>query len=45
MTTEKLLLLAFEAADEVGVSEEDDDNQRTEEESVTPFALKKSNST
>ena len=40
VTTEKLLLLAFEAADEVGVSEEDIDNQHTEEESVTPFTPK-----
>ena len=40
VTTEKLLLLAFEAADEVGVSEEDIDNQNTEEESVTPFTPK-----
>lgn len=40
VTTEKLLLLAFEAADEVGVSEEDIDYQHTEEESVTPFTPK-----
>ena len=40
VTTEKLLLLAFEAADEVGVSEEDIDNQHTEEESVNPFTPK-----
>ena len=40
VTTEKLLLLAFEAADEVGVSEEDIDNQHTEEESVSPFTPK-----
>ncbi|MDC9428687.1 hypothetical protein PSM47_18300 [Clostridioides difficile] len=35
--TEKMLLLAFEAVEEAGVSEEDVDNQHTEEESVTPF--------
>ena len=40
VTTEKLLLLAFEAADEVGVSEEDIDNQHTEEENVSPFTPK-----
>lgn len=42
MTTEKLLLLAFEAVEEAGVSEEDIDNQHTEEESVSPLLLKKS---
>lgn len=40
VTTEKLLLLAFEAAEEAGVSEEDIDNQHTEEESVNPFTPK-----
>ena len=40
VTTEKLLLLAFEAAAEAGVSEEDIDNQHTEEENVTPFTPK-----
>lgn len=40
VTTEKLLLLAFEAVEEAGVSEEDVDNQHTEEESVTPFTPK-----
>ena len=40
MTTEKLLLLAFEAVEEAGVSEEDIDNQHTEEESVSPFTPK-----
>ncbi|HCM9596429.1 hypothetical protein [Enterobacter bugandensis] len=40
VTTEKLLLLAFEAVEEVGVSEEDIDNQHTEEESVSPFTPK-----
>ena len=40
VTTEKLLLLAFEAVDEAGVTEEDIDNQHTEEESVTPFTPK-----
>ncbi len=38
--TEKLLLLAFEAAEEAGVSEDDIDNQHTEEESATPFTPK-----
>ena len=38
--TEKLLLLAFEAVEEAGVSEEDIDNQHTEEESVSPFTPK-----
>lgn len=37
VTTEKLLLLAFEAVEEAGVTEEDIDNQHTEEENVTPF--------
>ncbi|MGK0702031.1 hypothetical protein ACSFCW_00790 [Yokenella regensburgei] len=32
--TEKLLLLAFEAAAEAGVSEEDVDSQHTEEETL-----------
>ena len=40
VTTEKLLLLAFEAGEEVGVSEEDIDNQHTEEDSVSPFTTK-----
>ena len=40
VTTEKLLLLAFEAVEEAGVTEEDIDNQHTEEESVTPFTPK-----
>ena len=40
VTTEKLLLLAFEAVEEAGVSEEDIDNQHTEEESVSPFTPK-----
>ena len=43
VTTEKLLLLAFEAAEEAGVSEEDIDNQHTEEESestITPKEIK-----
>ncbi len=40
VTTEKLLLLAFEAVEEAGVTEEDIDNQHTEEENVTPFTLK-----
>lgn len=39
-TTEKLLLLAFEAMDEAGVSEEDVDSQYTEEEIVSPFTPK-----
>ena len=38
--TEKLLLLAFEAVEEAGVSEEDIDNQHTEEENVSPFTPK-----
>ncbi|KFC08621.1 hypothetical protein GTGU_01311 [Trabulsiella guamensis ATCC 49490] len=37
--TEKLLLLAFEAAEEAGVSEDDVDSQHTEED-VTPFTPK-----
>ncbi|WP_061708242.1 hypothetical protein [Pseudenterobacter timonensis] len=37
VTTEKLLLLAFEAAEEAGVSEEEIDNQHTEEENILPF--------
>ena len=40
VATEKLLLLAFEAVEEAGVSEEDIDNQHTEEESVSPFTPK-----
>ena len=40
VTTEKLLLLAFEAVEEAGVTEEDIDNQHTEEENVTPFTSK-----
>ena len=40
VTTEKLLLLAFEAVEEAGVSEEDIDNQHTEEENVSPFTPK-----
>ncbi|MCU6663169.1 MAG: hypothetical protein WAK61_02515 [Leclercia sp.] len=40
VTTEKLLLLAFAAAEEAGVTEEDIDNQHTEEENVTPFTPK-----
>lgn len=40
VTTEKLLLLAFEAAEEAGVSEEEIDNQHTEEENVLPFTPK-----
>ncbi|WP_342321846.1 hypothetical protein AAEY27_16560 [Kosakonia sp. BYX6] len=38
--TQKLLLLAFEAVEEAGVSEEDIDNQHTEEESSVPFTPK-----
>ncbi|MEQ4453378.1 hypothetical protein ACFX4S_06610 [Kosakonia sp. YIM B13605] len=38
--TEKLLLLAFQAAEEAGVSEDDIDNQHTEEESSTPLTPK-----
>ncbi|MFW0766061.1 hypothetical protein QMG90_16285 [Trabulsiella odontotermitis] len=37
--TEKLLLLAFEAAEEAGVSEDDVDSQHIEED-VTPFTPK-----
>lgn len=37
--TERLLQLAFESAEEVGVSEEDVDSQHTEEE-VTPLTPK-----
>lgn len=37
--TEKLLLSAFELADDVDVSEDDIDSQHTEEE-VTPFTPK-----
>ncbi|WP_054180446.1 hypothetical protein [Trabulsiella odontotermitis] len=37
--TEKLLLLAFDAAEEAGVSEDDVDSQHTEED-VTPFTPK-----
>ncbi len=40
VTTEKLLMLAFEAVEEAGVTEEDIDNQHTEEENVTPFTPK-----
>jgi predicted transcriptional regulator len=40
VTTEKLLLLAFEAVAEAGVTEEDIDNQHTEEESTSPFTPK-----
>ena len=40
VTTEKLLLLAFEAVEEAGGTEEDIDNQHTEEENVTPFTPK-----
>ena len=40
VTTEKLLLLAFGAVEEAGVSEEDIDNQHTEEENVSPFTRK-----
>ena len=40
VTTEKLLLLAFEAVEEAGVSEEDIDNQHTEEENVSPYTPK-----
>lgn len=40
VTTEKLLLLAFEAVEEAGVSEEDIDNQHTEEENISPFTPK-----
>lgn len=40
VTAEKLLLLAFEAVEEAGVTEEDIDNQHTEEENVTPFTPK-----
>ena len=40
VTTEKLLLLAFEAVEEAGVSGEDIDKQHTEEESVSPFTPK-----
>lgn len=39
-TTEKLLLIAFDAVDEAGVSEEDVDSQDTEEEVVSPFTPK-----
>ncbi|HKS35143.1 MAG TPA: hypothetical protein VJS14_15570 [Enterobacteriaceae bacterium] len=39
-TTEKLLLIAFDAVDEAGVSEEDVDSQHTEEEVVSPFTPK-----
>ncbi|AUP77167.1 hypothetical protein N7922_18970 [Kosakonia sp. ML.JS2a] len=35
--TEKLLLVAFQAVEEAGVSEEDIDNQHTEEESTAPL--------
>ena len=38
--TEKLLLLAFQAAEEAGVSEDDIDIQHTEEESSTPLTPK-----
>lgn len=38
--TEKLLLLAFQAVDEAGVSEDDIDNQHTEEESSNPLTPK-----
>ncbi|MCU6669179.1 hypothetical protein M8013_10500 [Enterobacteriaceae bacterium H4N4] len=40
VTTEKLLLLAFAATEEAGVTEEDIDNQHTEEENLTPFTPK-----
>ena len=40
VTTEKLLLLAFEAVEEAGVSEEDIDKQHTEEEDVSPVTPK-----
>ncbi|MDY1036757.1 hypothetical protein GJV04_14445 [Enterobacteriaceae bacterium RIT714] len=40
VTTEKLLLLAFEAAEEAGVSEAEIDNQHTEEESAAPLTPK-----
>ena len=40
VTTEKLLLLAFDAVEDAGISEEDIDNQHTEEESVSPFTPK-----
>ena len=40
VTTEKLLLRAFEAVEEAGVSEEEIDNQHTEEENVSPFTPK-----
>jgi predicted transcriptional regulator len=40
VTTEKLLLLAFEAAEEAGVSEAEIDNQHTEEESTAPLTPK-----
>ena len=40
VTTEKLLLLAFEAVEEAGVSEDDIDNQHTAEENVSPFTPK-----
>ncbi|XTZ37429.1 hypothetical protein ACQYRI_15835 [Salmonella enterica] len=39
-TTEKLLLLAFQTAQEAGVSEDDVDNQHTEEESTAPLTPK-----
>jgi predicted transcriptional regulator len=42
VTTEKLLLLAFEAVEEAGVSEEDIDNQHTEERMFLHLLLKKS---
>lgn len=38
--TEKLLLLAFQAVEEAGVSGDDIDSQHTEEESTAPFTPK-----
>ena len=38
--TQRLLLQAFDAADEANVSEEDIDNQHTEEESAAPLTAK-----
>lgn len=40
VTTEKLLILAFSVSEEVGVTEEDIDNQHTEEESAAAFTPK-----
>ncbi|WP_039056200.1 hypothetical protein [Enterobacter sp. Bisph1] len=40
VATENLLLLAFQAVEEAGVSEDDIDNQHTEEESSNPLTPK-----